>query len=53
MLKVRDEWTNWDVGFAPSTFTMTFPRKIFSKGIDFGQSLKEAGMTPSCALIVG
>lgn len=40
-------------GFAPNSFTMTFPRKIFSKGVDFGQSLKEAGMAPSCALIVG
>jgi hypothetical protein len=40
-------------GFAPKSFTMTFPRKVFQQGIDFGMTLKEAGMTPSCALIVG
>jgi len=39
-------------GFSPTSFTMTFPRKIFQKGIDFGQTLKEAGMVPSCALLV-
>jgi len=31
---------------------MTFPRKVFQQGIDFGLTLKEAGMVPSCALIV-
>ncbi|KAF8252896.1 hypothetical protein K440DRAFT_680754 [Wilcoxina mikolae CBS 423.85] len=40
-------------GIAPSTFTVTFPRKVFQQGIDFGLTLKEAGMVPSCALIVG
>ncbi|KAI5784555.1 ubiquitin-related domain-containing protein [Geopyxis carbonaria] len=40
-------------GFCPTSFTMTFPRKTFQKGIDFGLTLKEAGMVPSCALIVG
>lgn len=32
-------------------FTMNFPRKVF-EGIDFGKTLKEAGLTPSAALIV-
>lgn len=40
-------------GFAPTSFSMTFPRKVFRQGIDFGLTLKEAGMVPSCALIVG
>jgi hypothetical protein len=39
-------------GFAPNSFTMTFPRKIFSKEKDFGLTLKEAGMVPSCSLLV-
>jgi len=40
-------------GFKPSTFTMTFPRKIFQAGTaDYGLTLKEAGMVPSCSLIV-
>ncbi|PWW75309.1 hypothetical protein C7212DRAFT_281028 [Tuber magnatum] len=39
-------------GFDVSSFTMTFPRKIYQQGIDFGMTLKEAGMVPSCALLV-
>ncbi|PBP19382.1 UBA/TS-N domain-containing protein [Diplocarpon rosae] len=34
------------------SFTMTFPKKTFSGGIDFGLSLKEAGLAPSAVLIV-
>ncbi|KAI9751722.1 MAG: hypothetical protein M4579_005941 [Chaenotheca gracillima] len=34
------------------SFTQNFPRKVFSAGVDFGQSLKEAGLVPSAALIV-
>lgn len=39
-------------GFDVSSFTMTFPRKVYQQGIDFGMTLKEAGMVPSCALLV-
>lgn len=35
-----------------SSFTTTFPKKIFSGDIDFGKTLKEAGMIPSAVLIV-
>jgi hypothetical protein len=42
----------YKLGFAPNSFTMTFPRKIFSKEKDFGLTLKEAGMVPSCSLLV-
>lgn len=35
-----------------TSFTMTFPRKTFTEGIDFGMTLKEAGLTPSAVLIV-
>lgn len=34
------------------TFTTTFPRKVYDSS-DFGMTLKEAGMVPSVALIVG
>lgn len=33
------------------SFTMTYPKKTFTS-IDFGQSLKEAGLAPSAVLIV-
>lgn len=46
-------WLTHCPGFAPSSFTTTYPRKVFQQGVDFGQSLKEAGMVPSCSLIVG
>ncbi|KAH0613188.1 uncharacterized protein H6S33_009568 [Morchella sextelata] len=39
-------------GIEVSSITTTFPRKIYQQGIDFGQTLKEAGMVPSCALVV-
>ncbi|EHK99142.1 Ubiquitin-like protein [Glarea lozoyensis ATCC 20868] len=34
------------------SFTMTFPRKTFSGSVDFGKTLKEAGLVPSAVLIV-
>lgn len=40
-----------DNGFEAESFLTTFPRKTFSK-TDFGMTLKEAGMTPSAAVIV-
>lgn len=39
-------------GLVVSTFTTNFPKKTYDK-TDFGMSLKEAGMVPSAALIVG
>lgn len=39
-------------GSAVSSFTITFPRKIFEAGIDFGQTLREIGLVPSGVLIV-
>jgi hypothetical protein len=38
-------------GTEVTSFTQNFPKKIFDAA-DFGQSLKEAGMVPSSALIV-
>lgn len=35
-----------------SSFTMNFPRKVFEGAVDFGKTLKEAGLVPSAALIV-
>jgi len=39
-------------GLDVNSFTMTFPRKTFEQGIDFGQTVKEAGLVPSAVLIV-
>ncbi|ROV94521.1 hypothetical protein VMCG_08179 [Cytospora schulzeri] len=39
-------------GNAVSSFTMTFPRKTFEAGVDFGQTLREIGVVPSGVLIV-
>jgi hypothetical protein len=39
-------------GTVVNSFTMNFPRKTFEKGLDFGQTLKEAGLVPSAVLIV-
>lgn len=38
-------------GTEVSSFTQNFPKKVFDS-TDFGQTLKEAGMVPSAALIV-
>jgi len=39
-------------GVSVKTFTTNFPKKTYDK-TDFGMTLKEAGMVPSAALIVG
>lgn len=39
-------------GAQVNSFTTTFPKKTFDR-TDFGMTLKEAGMVPSAALIVG
>jgi hypothetical protein len=39
-------------GVQASKFTMGFPKKVFDK-VDFGMTLKEAGLVPSAALVVG
>lgn len=38
-------------GTAVSSFTMTFPKKVF-ESVDFGQTLREVGLVPSGVLIV-
>lgn len=35
-----------------TSFTTTFPKKTYQSGVDFGQTLKEAGLVPSAVLIV-
>ncbi|QSZ31715.1 hypothetical protein DSL72_001282 [Monilinia vaccinii-corymbosi] len=37
---------------AVSSFTMTYPKKTFEGPVDFGKTLKEAGLVPSAVLIV-
>lgn len=34
------------------SFTTTFPTKVFEGSLDFGKTLKEAGLVPSAVLIV-
>jgi len=41
-----------DGGVAVSSFTMTYPKKVFEGSLDFGKTLKEAGLVPSAVLIV-
>jgi len=38
-------------GISPESFTTTYPKKTYT-GVDFGQTLKEAGLVPSAVLIV-
>lgn len=40
-----------ETGFEASSFTQNYPKKVFD-GSDMGQTLKEAGLVPSAALIV-
>lgn len=39
-------------GVPVESFTMTYPKKTFSGSVDFGKTLKEAGLIPSAVLIV-
>ncbi|KXJ90808.1 UBA/TS-N domain-containing protein [Microdochium bolleyi] len=39
-------------GITVTKFIMNFPKKIFEGHLDFGKTLKEAGLTPSAALQV-
>ena len=39
-------------GVAVSSFQLTFPRKTFEGSVDFGKTLKEAGLVPSAVLNV-
>lgn len=39
-------------GTTVASFTLTFPRKTFEAGVDFGQTLREVGLVPSGVLIV-
>ncbi|KAI0389598.1 ubiquitin-related domain-containing protein [Xylariaceae sp. FL0594] len=41
-----------ELGVAVTKFVQNFPRKEFEGHLDFGKSLKEAGLVPSAALIV-
>ncbi|KAI0509437.1 ubiquitin-related domain-containing protein [Xylaria bambusicola] len=39
-------------GSAVTKFIQNFPRKVFEGNLDFGKTLKEAGLVPSAALVV-
>ena len=39
-------------GVTVSSFSLTFPRKTFEGAVDFGKTLKEAGLVPSAVLNV-
>lgn len=39
-------------GTPVQSFTMTFPMKVFEGSVDFGKTLREAGLVPSAVLMV-
>jgi hypothetical protein len=39
-------------GGSVESFTLTYPKKVFQGSLDFGKTLKEAGLVPSAVLIV-
>lgn len=39
-------------GAPVQSFTLTYPKKVFEGSVDFGMTLKEAGLVPSAVLIV-
>jgi len=41
-----------EVGHPITSFTTTFPMKKFDAGVDFGQTLAEAGLAPSAVVVV-
>lgn len=41
-----------EVGHPVSSFSTTFPIKKFDVGVDFGQTLAEAGLVPSAVVVV-
>jgi hypothetical protein len=41
-----------EVGAPITRFSTTFPRKVFEAGVDFGQTLAEAGLAPSAVVVV-
>ncbi|CZT44951.1 related to chicken h-caldesmon, Uso1p and YKL201c [Rhynchosporium secalis] len=41
-----------NAGVPVESFTMTYPKKTFTGGVDFSKTLKEAGLAPSAVLIV-
>ncbi|KAL2158208.1 hypothetical protein VTH06DRAFT_4528 [Thermothelomyces fergusii] len=41
-----------EIGAPVQRFSLTFPKKTFEAGVDFGQTLAEAGLAPSAVLVV-
>jgi UBX domain-containing protein 1/4 len=41
-----------ETGSQVQSFTLTYPKKVFSGSLDFAKTLKEAGLMPSAVLIV-
>jgi len=41
-----------EIGSPVTSFTMNYPKKEFSGSVDFGKTVKEAGLVPSAVLIV-
>ena len=39
-------------GMDVQSITQNFPKKVFRPGVDFAQTLKQAGLVPSAALVV-
>jgi regulator of protease activity HflC (stomatin/prohibitin superfamily) len=52
LFEVAQSLTTENGGMEVESFTMTYPKKTFSGSVDFGKTLKEAGLVPSAVLIV-
>jgi hypothetical protein len=52
LFEVAQSLTTENGGMEVESFTMTYPKKTFSGSVDFGKTLKEAGLAPSAVLIV-
>ncbi|KAH7356464.1 ubiquitin-related domain-containing protein [Rhexocercosporidium sp. MPI-PUGE-AT-0058] len=52
LFEVAQSLESENAGAPVESFTMTYPKKTFSGGVDFSKTLKEAGLAPSAVLIV-
>lgn len=52
LFEVAQQLETENAGVPVESFTMTYPKKTFSGSVDFGKTLKEAGLAPSAVLIV-
>ena len=52
LFELAQECAELNGGQPATSFTLTFPKKVFSGSVDFSKTLKEAGLVPSAVLVV-